>query len=234
MAKLLILHLILMTSFAYSTVFVPVPIKKQLRESTGVVQGEVINFESLEEDNGKIITKVFLRADKWIGLEADHGFLEVYLPGGQIGDQILKVEGAPKFEIGEKVVLLLKNYKGKNWVQNLALGKYMVRKYGSTEIMINSVFPEHPEVGQMTLNSFYDLVYNVKSAKLNERFRDKYEIQAERSSFELKNERQARDIASIKTEEEKETDNKASTLWVLFFFGLLGLMLRFVRKKQSE
>ena len=136
MLKSLILLASIISLNVTGTTFVPVPIKDQIKESSAIVQGEIINFESEVEDNGKIITKVFIRADKWVDTKPQAGHLTFYVPGGQIGDRIYQVEGSPKFSIGEKVVLFLKEHNNKLWIQNLALGKYMVRKYGKQNIFI--------------------------------------------------------------------------------------------------
>lgn len=234
MPKLLILLLFIIPQLVYSTTFIPVPIKKQIVDSSGVVEGEVLNTESFEDKNGRIITKVFLKADKWIGVKPKHGHLEVYYPGGQVGDRVQKVHGAPSFEMGEKVVLLLKNNEEKNWVQNLALGKYMIKKYGSTNIIINTVYPKHPKVGQMTLESFYSLASRIKESKFEERFKDKYELQVEKNNKSFDSNKIGRKIASVKTYEEKEAENQVSTIWILVLFGALGALFKISRRKHSD
>jgi hypothetical protein len=234
MAKLLILLSLIANNFVFATTFIPVPIKRQLAESSGVVEGEIINSEAIIDDSGKIITKVFLRADKWIGVKPEAGHLEIYYPGGQVGDRVQNVHGTPKFDNGEKVVILLKNNKEKNWIQNLALGKFMVQKYGTTEIIINSVFPKNPKVGQMTLESFYSLASRIKKTSFKERFKDKYELQVEKENINFNRDKSGRAIASVKSFEEKELENKVSTMWILILFGILGSVFTISRRKKSE
>jgi hypothetical protein len=234
MAKLLILLSLLSNSFVFATTFIPVPIKRQIADSTGIVEGEVFSSEAIIDDSGKIVTKVFIRADKWIGVKPLGEYLEVYYPGGQVGDKVQTVHGSPKFGSGERVVLLLKNDQEKNWIQNLALGKFMVKKYGKTDIIINSIFPKHPKVGQMTLDSFLSLASRIKGKKFKERFKDKYELQVEKENKNFSSKKAGRAIASVKTLEEKELENQISTLWILVLFGILGSIFTISRRKNSE
>ena len=104
----LVLAIVFSTS-VFGTTYLPVPIKKQIVESSGIVQGEVVTTSSEEDDSGAIVTKVFLRVDKWIGVHPQDEHIEVFYPGGQVGDRVQTVHGAPTFKSGEKVVLMLKN-----------------------------------------------------------------------------------------------------------------------------
>jgi hypothetical protein len=234
MAKLLILLSIITNTFVFATTFIPVPIKRQIAESTGIVEGEVLNSEAIIDENGKIVTKIFIKADKWIGVQPTSGHLEVFFPGGIVGDRVQNVHGAPKFNFGEHVVLLLKNNNSKNWIQSLALGKFMVKKYGTTDIIINSVFPKHPKVGQMTLKSFYSLASRIKNRPFKERFKDKYELQVEKDNVNFSGKKRGRSIASVKSFETKQIENETSTKWILFLFGILGVLFTISRRKHSE
>ena len=225
----LILSFIFSTS-VFGTTYLPVPIKQQIIESSGIVQGEVITTSSEEDENGAIVTKVFLRADKWIGVQPHEQHLEIYYPGGQVGDRVQTVHGAPTFKSGEKVVLMLKNNNEKNWMLNLSLGKFMIKRYGVSEVLINSVFPNHPKVGQMPIESFYELASNIKKVDFKERFKDKYEIQTEKQAS-VKFSSKGRSIASI-DKEKQETEN-FSPVWLLILLGVMGGVFTLVRSKQN-
>lgn len=229
MLKSLILFTLLISLNSFSTTFVPVSIVNQIKESSSIVQGEIINYESEEEESGKIVTKVFLRADKWIDAEPEAGHLTVYIPGGQVGDRVYQVEGSPKFNIGEKVVLFLKKHNEKLWVQNLGLGKYMMRKYGNQNILVNYIFPEHPRIGQIPLKTFQNLTKRIKDKDFHTRFKDKYEIHAEKKLIR----KAGRKIASVK-KSNKDSANEMNTFWILITLGLLGGLFTYLRKKHSE
>lgn len=225
---LVFLAFLLVVGKALATTFIPVSIKKQIVESDGIVKGEVVTTSSFEDESGKILTRVFLRADKWIGVKPEESHLEVFYPGGKIGDKVQLVYGAPKFKTGEKVVLFLKEGQDHLWVQNLALGKFMIKKYGSVDILINSVFPNHPEAGQIPLTNFYELTKVIKKKDFRERFKDKYEIEAEKAVYN-RGDKKSRAIASL---QHKREDN-LSVGWLLALLGIMGGVFSFLRRKQD-
>lgn len=228
---LLVLFSVMITP-VFGTTFIPVPIKKQIVESEGIVKGEVITVNSEEDNSGRIITRLFLRADKWMGIQPESGHIEIFYPGGQIGDKVQMVHGAPKFKEGEKVVLLLKNNNKNYWVQNLALGKFMIKKYGTSDVLINSVFPNHPKVGQIPLENFYDLAQTIKKNKFKERFKDKYEIQTEKYAYQNIG-KSSRSIASV-GEVEQVSDKGFSTFWLLALLGIFGGLFTFTRRREDN
>ena len=220
MTKCLIL-LIIFVSNVSATSFLPVSVKKQITESNGILEGEVINSEPFYDDKGAIHTRVFLKVNKWIGVTPTLYHTEVYVPGGTIGDRAHTVEGAPQFSSGERVVLMLKNYKEKQWVLNLGLGKFSVKKIGNSDILINSIFPQHPKVSQIPLNTFYSLASRLKNKKFKERVKDKYELELEKHSEIIKQGRVSRKIASTEDFEKKQENSKNSTVWILLILGCL-------------
>lgn len=229
MRNLVVFLIVIMAStYSFGTTYVPVSIKKQIVESDAIVKGEVISTNSEEAENGRFVTNVFIRADKWIGVNPSDNHLNVYIPGGQVGDVVQTVHGAPKFKTGEKVVLMLKEKNESHWVQNLAMGKFMIKRYGHSEVIINSVFPNLPKVGQMPLDNFYELVSSIKNKKFKERFKDKYEIEAQKATYAPSVNR-GRAIASVKEEREE----KLSIGWLLVLLGIMGGAFTFIRRKQN-
>ena len=229
----LILGILLVTQAATATVFRPLTIREQLRESHGFVLGEVLASESLRDENGQIITKVTLKANKWLGkLKPTSDKLDVFIPGGQIGSRIQKVHGAPKLSLGEKVVLLTRNDGARNWVLNLGLGKFSVKRIGTHEIIINQIFPGKPNIGQIALNDFFKMAAHIKKEEVQARFKFKYEIISDKEFYahtNKKEEVEGRKIASV--EEDNHSSNKLETYWLVLILGLLGVFVAFVRKR---
>ena len=230
----------LISSHSFATSFVPVSIKNQLKESDGLVHGEVFEIVSIKKDE-QIITRVTILADKWIGLEVEENFTEIYYPGGEFENQVSTIGGSPSFQIGETVVLFTKKHKGLNWVHNLGLGKYSVKRIGTRQVIVNQVFPSHPQIGQMNMKKFIGLSEWVKREKFTHRFKDKYELNLEkRVRVKVSKTKSGREIASIKGRspqnraENKESSNRLPAYWLVLILGALGLIVGVIRKNHHE
>lgn len=230
--NLLVLSTALFLAEALATTFVPITIKKQITESTGVIIGEAISINSEKDENGRINTRVFLKADKWIGANVENNHVEVFYPGGRVGDEVYKILGAPEFKIGEKVVLLTKKIQGKDFVQNLGLGKFSLKNLGRTQLLVNQIYPNRPEVGQMRLSNFLDLTQEIKGKKFSERFKNKYELNIEKQTS-LNASYSGRSIASVSSAKEKEK-NKLPDYWLVIILGVCGVGYTMFRKKSND
>lgn len=219
---------------AFSSTFVPVSMKKQIRESDAFVYGKVINISSIPDANS-VVTKVFIRADKWMGLELPNNHLEVYYPGGKLDDIAVKVEGTPSFKEGEKVLVFLgKDQEGRYWGRNLGVGKYSEKTYGNGKIFINEIFPNHPKMGQIPSNYFFNLARKVKAKDFIERSKDKYEIQEIRNRSRLNIEKKyGRSVASVKNQNENDSHNKISSFWLLVILAVMGAFSVLKNKRKS-
>lgn len=226
------LLLICLTRTVLATTFVPISIKKQLKESSGLVVGEVVSI-SFEKDKEEIFTKIEVYSDKWIGLEAENDKVSIYYPGGEIDGMIQKVEGTPSFKVGEKVVLLTKRFKNKNFGLNLALGKFSIIRVGSKHVLINEVFPKLVNVGQISLEKFFALAQRVKQKKLKERLKDKYEISKEKQRSKFIKKKNSRSIASVSNHKENKNTEDYSVFWLLAVLSSLGFFVR-LRKINSQ
>lgn len=227
--KLFILLIVLNTN-VFATTFVPLTIKKQINSADGIVVGEVVNTTSYEHKSGKIFTRAFVKADRWIGSKVDNNHIEINYPGGKLGSKVFKVFGAPNFESGEKVVLFTKDINGQTFINNLGLGKFSVKNFGKSQIMVNQVFPNMPEVGQMEIESFYQLTESIKQQKFSQRFKDKYERNIEKQTV-LKTETNSRKIASIDKKQDREG---LADYWLVIILGILGVAVSLVRKKSEQ
>jgi len=114
-------------NFAYATTMIPLRIEELIDNSSLIIIGEVLSIEAYEDQNNGIIH----REVSVIPLEILKGKVLPNTPivvdvlGGTIGERTVKVPGSPEFEIGEKVLLFLRDYKdGKKWVRGLGQGKF--------------------------------------------------------------------------------------------------------------
>lgn len=220
-----------------ATTFSPVTIRDQIKAADGVIQGEVVAVGSERDPRLGIVSKAFIKANKWMnGASAENpvvnNHIEVFFPGGTVGDEGQLVHGAPSFKVGERVVVFTRSHEGKSWVQNLGLGKFSIKKVGKTKVLVNQIFPNVPDVGQMPLRTFIALSREIKDKGFHTRFKDKYERQVEKSmSLAPANEKRGRSIASINA---KSPAEKPSPLWLVFLFGLLGVGVRLGRGRRSR
>lgn len=106
----------------------------------------------------------------------------------------------------------------------------MIRKYGRSEVLINSVFPNHPKVGQIPLSSFYELAQNIKKKVFKERFKDKYEIQTKKYAYQDIG-KVGRSISSVA--KPKVVEENFNISWLLAFLGVLGAVFTFIRRRQD-
>ena len=231
MSKFLIL-LIFLSFYAQATVFSPMSVKDQLLSAEGVIQGEVLAINSLRDPDLGIVSKVFVRADRWMGMEVDNGHIELYFSGGDLDGKVRHIPGAPSFSIGESIVVFTSYHQEKNWVYNLGMGKFSLKKVGPSLVMVNQVFPQVPDVGQMLLKNFVEMAQRLKGTKFEKRFKDKYERGIESQSSSITNDK-SRSIASVASVEEKAPQEN-NAMWLVILLGIMGFTFRLSGKRNNQ
>jgi hypothetical protein len=153
-----------------ATTFIPISIERQIKDSDAVIQGVYKTSFYKKLPNGMIVTQNEFSIEYSEGIKQSEmrNFknFTVLSPGGTWQGETTKVQGAPRFKKEEQVVLFLKKSEQGYWIQNLSLGKYEVKKMGTKEIIVSSVFPYHPKMGQMKKDKFYNLVKQVKGKSM--------------------------------------------------------------------
>lgn len=230
MSKFLILFIFL-SAYSQATVFSPMSVKDQLLSAEGVVNGEVLAINSLRDPDLGIVTKVFVRADSWMGAEVANGHIELYFPGGDLDGQVRHVPGAPSFTIGESIVVFTSYHQNKNWVYNLGMGKFSLKKVGPSLVMVNQVFPQVPDVGQMLLKNFVEMAQRLKGVKFEKRFKDKYERGVESQAAIRAS--KSRSIASVAPLEEKDPQEN-NAMWLVILLGIMGFTFRLSGKRNNQ
>src|SRR3990172_1114579 len=107
----LILCLFLLVPFipnASATTVLPSTLEYMTDFSDSIIVGSVISKEGYWE-NKKIYTRIIVEVDEYV----KHRFptkekqLELEILGGKVGEVAFQVDGAPHFEVGERVMLFL-------------------------------------------------------------------------------------------------------------------------------
>lgn len=223
-----------------ATVFQPQPVNQQIKESDGIIIGHYLKSRSIRLDDGSIATQMIFKMNKEYGLQSDlFGMDEVIIhyPGGKIGEEEVRVEGVPQFVSGEHVVLMIKSQQDRYWGMNLGFGTFKVVNYGKEPMIINTIFPNDRNVGQVRLEDFEKSVKAIKGTGLKVVMAPEYptekdsEVRAPASVPEGKN----RAIAS-KTEEVENSEDQPhlSVFWLVAFLAVLGGFFRLFRQREAK
>ena len=156
----------------------------------------------------------------------------VHYPGGTFKGRTLKVEGVPEFVSGEKVAIFIRNVDNRYWGMNLGFGTYKVVNYGSKTMLVNTLFPDHPRVGQLSLESFEESVKEIKGASLKVVHTEIYPIETGTSlrapASVLKKEQQ-RSTASSPESADDDGTQSANMFWLIALLGAAGGLFRLFR-----
>lgn len=125
MRRMTIAVLLAVAAPAAASTFLATTVEELARASDAVVRGRVVATAARETRDRRIVTDVEVEvASAWKGEPG--GRLALTVPGGQVGDLALRVEGGATFARGEEVVVFAVR-EGARWnVASHGLGKYRV------------------------------------------------------------------------------------------------------------
>lgn len=237
---MLVRLLILLISFpVHATVFQKQPVSRQIKESDGIVVGHFLRKKYIKLDDGNVATQMIFKMNKETGMQSDlFGMNEIIIhyPGGKLDEKVVRVDGVPEFVPGENIVLMVKSFDDRYWGMNLAFGTFRVINYGKEKLIVNSVFPEDRNVGQMKLEDFEKEVKRIKGSGLKVVFAPDYHpesIGKEHGRFPASVEKgKNRAIASDTHEEENSDGAGPSTVWLIFVLAAMGGIFRLLRQER--
>lgn len=225
-----------------ATTFRPQPINQQIQESDGLFQGNYLRSKTVELEDGALATQMFFKMTKEVGLQSDFFGMDeviVHYPGGKLNDKHMKVEGVPTFTPGEKVLLFIKSVNNRYWGMNLGFGSFRVINYGKEIVLVNYIFPEHPQFGQVSFGHFEREVKRIKGSSLKVVQSTEYPTQLDQSEMQRipasVSEGQNRTVAS-KTEELDNQDGQSTlnVFWLIMALGLIGGMFRMNNRRAHK
>lgn len=219
-----------MISVSYATTFVPISLKEQVSKSDSIVNGVVVSKSFENDENFGVITHVEVRAESSFGLKENQRVVDIYYPGGELQQQKIVVPGSPNLQVGEKAVLVLNQHKNNFWVSNLGLGKYSLKRVGSEWIMVNQIFPDHPEIGHLSWKRFKAVVEKTKGAQFVSREKTQFEIDGQKFMARKKRKTRYRKIAGTQNDPVPQTH--IPIFWLVIIFGALGVGLQVMRKNN--
>jgi hypothetical protein len=223
---------------AMATTFKIQQVDQQLRQADGVFIGHYLKKTYIELEDGSIATQMVFKMKKEIGLQSELlGMDEVFIhyPGGKWKDKIVEVEGLPDFIPGEQVVIFTRSIHNRYWGLNLGMGTYKIVRYGDNSMMVNTIFPHNPQMGQLKLEDFEKTVRLIKGSYLKVVSAQQYPIETDKelrmpaSLREAKN----RTVAGGSDQgENRAAETGFQPMWLLFFLGFLGSCFRLARQRQ--
>ena len=229
----------LISAHSWSTTFAPVDTSVQINEAEGIIIGQYLRSKSIRIEDNSIVTQMVFKMEREYGLRSDFFGMDeviVHYPGGTIDGITTKVDGVPAFVVGEKVALYTKNSNNRYWGMNLGFGSYRVINYGKEIMLVNYIFPNDAQIGQVKLMDFEKMIKSIKGSSLKVvqsaqylENPDAFNSRRPSSTSEGKN----RTIAS-KVEESENTNEPRSinALWLLGLLAFFGGLFRMTRQKK--
>ena len=233
-----LIFFLLLTFPVFATTFQVQSVDKQLKSSDGVFIGHYLKKKYIELEDGSIATQMVFKMKKEYGLQSQLlGMDEVLIhyPGGRWEDKIVVVDGLPEFIPGEQVVIFTKSVNNRYWGLNLGMGTYKVVRYGSDPMMVNTIFPHEPSMGQIRLDEFEKKVREIKGGSMKIVSLPQYPIERDREDRQPAShpEGKNRTVAGDSEEEEnKAAENGFHPMWLLAFLGVMGAYFRLARQRQ--
>lgn len=129
------LPLLLVASAALASLNTPTSPEQLVRESHRIVIGTVTTQKMFwNEAHDRIHTEFTIQVDRNLKGDPERP-VSVRILGGHVGDRELVVSGTPKLEVGEKVLLFLKDRIEFHAVTHMALGKWSIRTIDGVEMV---------------------------------------------------------------------------------------------------
>lgn len=234
---------------AFATMFIPVSLEQQLKESDAVVRGNYIGKGSkLIGNDGEIVTEYIFKLTNSSGIKNNQlinsNEFKFLVPGGEWQGQIQRIEGAPHFDTSKEYVLLINQEKSNYWLHNLSLGSFNLIKENKIEYIESMVFPNHPQFGKISYENFLNEVekrFNDKFAVVE--YNDMHIAKTESDDdLELSNHKAQnidRTVASssakkIEDNQNEQSEDKFQIFWILIIFVLMGTYYKYLTAKNSE
>ncbi len=209
------ISLFLMTVEVEASQFIPLPVQKQLDESTNFIFGEVRSKKSYI--SGKMIyTNYFIHV-----LSSDerdrslvNTLIKVRALGGQVGDKGMLVSGSLRLSVGEDIALMLTEKTDFYYAPNMKLGSFKVIEKDGKRLLLNNAFPKDLSMQVDFESHFSDKTAIIKPAKTED-----------------KNVKRKRTPSSNESE---PTDKISFSFQLLAFIFLTLSALFFIRKREEK
>jgi len=222
-----------------ATSYFPIPFSNQLSTAYGVVEG-VYQGHRYKQESGEVVTIFTFGVEKYIGFKVNEilnrNEFSISSSGGVWNGVTYDIPGSPRFEKGEKVILLIVKGKKDFHLQNLSAGKYtLIREEGSWYLR-SSVFPNHGKMGKIRYEDFenmakkkFDMAFTSFKESPKYYTKNNYEYTALKNSNDKKD--PIRGPASVDSD---VLENKSSRFfWPFILCLVVGFYSIFVVRKYN-
>ncbi|PIP90915.1 MAG: hypothetical protein COV38_13705 [Bdellovibrionales bacterium CG11_big_fil_rev_8_21_14_0_20_38_13] len=226
------------SSSLFATTFIPLPVEDQIDATDSVVWATNEGKAYKKLPSGEVVTEYSFKLLQSSGL-AEHKIVspnsfKILAPGGLWQGRFYQVHGVAEFKKGESALLFLKQTPHGWFVNNLSMGKYNIIEDTEGTWFKNTVFPDHPKLGLISLKQMNQMLEHKFDTPLVGIDIDKYVHKTiNNQHIDSKNSNSyARKPASIE-EALEPSESGYGIMWMMFFFGILGFIYRVRAKKLN-
>ena len=226
---------------AEATSFTVVPLETQVQNAGGAIWGRFQGSAS-KKVMGSVVTEASFELLAVSGVApseiVNKNNFKIIYPGGVWRGIVYATLGTPKFSKNEEVVLFIVKGPYGYQLANLGLSKYLVIKKEGEEVSFqNSIFPEHPHLGKISLEHLNSLLkerFQEPLSKATVRDKNIYKrvpASNKRSTSSLQ-ERKPGSVTTPIGPGDYEKKSHQSMIWIILMFSILGGYI--VVAKRSE
>lgn len=115
-----------------------ISLERMTKESHAIVQGKITSQYAVWENNN-IFTYTTLKINNKIKGNGLGEYVTIKQMGGTVGEDGQYVDGTPKLNHNDEVLLFLTFWKGNYWIHSIVLGKFAVEKENGEYFAYNNL-----------------------------------------------------------------------------------------------
>ena len=239
LASILLLELLSGFGFiADATTFIPLAIEDQIDASDSVVLATNTKKAYKRLPTGDVVTEYSFELQLASGLPeykiVSPKAFKILALGGQWQGRYYEVHGSATFSSGEESLIFLRQTPYGWSVNNMAMGKFKVFKDTTGTWFRNTVFPDDPRLGLISMEKMNELLEQRFETPLLPIEIDRYLYKKKQSLVNKK--KSKRKVASNSFEEvlPENSSSEYATLWMILILGILGFFYRVYAKNKKN
>ena len=232
----LIISLLVCQVPTWATTFIPLPVEDQINATDSVVWAINEGKAYKKLPSGEVVTEYSFKLLQASGL-SEHKVVspnsfKILTPGGLWQGRFYQIHGVAEFKKGEAALLFLKQTPHGWFVNNLSMGKYNIIEDSEGTWFKNTVFPDHPKLGLISLKQMNEFLERKFDTPLVSIDIDKYVHNDLKSSTPKNNSYpNVRTPASVSQDAIEPGESRFGLIWMVLFLGTLGFIYRIRAKK---